>query len=45
VPAKPEALARYRNAGAVRAVVSLPPAERDAVLPLLDRAAQAAAQI
>lgn len=45
VPAKSEALARYRDAGAARAVVSLPPAERDAVLPLLDRAAQAAAQL
>jgi hypothetical protein len=45
VPPKAEALARYRDAGAARAVVSVPPAARDTVLPLLDRAAKAAAEI
>jgi probable F420-dependent oxidoreductase len=45
VPAKTEALARYRDAGASRVVVSVPPAGRDAVLPMLDRAAEAARRL
>jgi probable F420-dependent oxidoreductase len=41
VPADEEQLVRYRDAGAQRAVFSLPSAGRERVLPLLDRYAEA----
>jgi probable F420-dependent oxidoreductase len=44
-PADPEALARYAQAGATRAVFGLPPAGRDDVLPLLDRYAELARRV
>jgi probable F420-dependent oxidoreductase len=39
-PAKREAVERYRAAGVARVVFGLPPAGRDAVLPVLDRHAE-----
>jgi probable F420-dependent oxidoreductase len=39
-PARAEALAAYRDAGAARAVMFLPPAGRDEVLPILDKHAE-----
>lgn len=39
-PARPDALAAYRAAGADRAVIFVPPAARDEVLPQLDRYAE-----
>jgi probable F420-dependent oxidoreductase len=45
MPGKAAVIATYRDAGAVRAVLGLPPAGRDEVLPLLDRYAKLAAEI
>jgi len=44
-PPKADQLAPYRAAGAARAVLALPPAPRDEVLPLLDRYAKLAAEL
>jgi probable F420-dependent oxidoreductase len=45
LPGKAAAIAPYREAGAVRGVFGLPPADRDTVLPLLDRYAKLAAEL
>lgn len=39
-PAKPERIEEYRSAGVDRVVFPLPPADRDAVLPMLDKYAE-----
>jgi len=45
VPADPDALRSFAAAGVQRAIFALPSAERDTVLPLLDRYAAVAAQV
>jgi probable F420-dependent oxidoreductase len=45
LPGKAETIAPYRDAGATRAVLGLPPSGRDEVLPLLDRYAKAVAAL
>jgi probable F420-dependent oxidoreductase len=44
-PGKAAKIAPYRDAGAARAVLSLPPAPRDEILPLLDRYAGLSAEL
>jgi probable F420-dependent oxidoreductase len=45
LPDKAATIARYRDAGAVRAVLGLPPSGREEILPLLDRYAKVAAEL
>jgi 2-methylisocitrate lyase-like PEP mutase family enzyme len=44
-PADPAVLAQYRAAGVERVSFGLPPADRDKVLPLMDRYAAVARQL
>ena len=45
LPGKATTIARYRDAGAVRAVLGLPPSGREEILPLLDQYAKVAAEL